>query len=193
VLNVPVDLLDAHGRALDVFDRTVHETGPGDWRRGTPCTEWSIRDLVNHLVAEQLWVPHLLAGATLDDVGDRYAGDVLGDDPVAVWEQASAAAREAWLSPGAVQRTVHVSFGLIPAEEYGWQMTLDLAVHGWDLATALGAPNPVPGELAARLLDMLRPMVEEWQGLGVFDPPVAVSRTASAPTRLVALLGRHPR
>ncbi|MDT8912635.1 TIGR03086 family metal-binding protein [Amycolatopsis sp. PS_44_ISF1] len=188
-----MDLLDAHGRAVDVFDRAVRETGPAGWGRGTPCTEWSVRDVVNHLVAEQLWVPHLLAGATLDDVGDRFEGDVLGEDPVAAWARASAAARAAWLSPGAVQHTVHVSFGLIPAEEYGWQMTLDLAVHGWDVATALGRPNPVPDELAGRLLDMLRPMVEQWQGLGVFDPPVAAGRTADAPTRLVALLGRHPR
>ncbi|GAA1025156.1 TIGR03086 family metal-binding protein [Amycolatopsis albidoflavus] len=189
----PVDLLAAHGSALDVFDAAVHAAGSGDWARATPCTDWSVRDLVNHLAVEQLWVPHLLAGATLDEVGTRYDGDVLGDDPLSVWEKASAAAREAWLSPGALRRTVHVSFGLVPAEEYGWQMTLDLAVHGWDLAAALGRPNPVPGPLAGRLLDVLRPMIDDWQGLGLFDPPVAVGRTAAAPDRLVALLGRRPR
>lgn len=189
----PVDLLAAHGSALDVFDAAVRAAGPGDWDRGTPCTDWSVRDLVNHLAVEQLWVPHLLAGATLDEVGTRYDGDVLGDDPLSVWEKASAAAREAWLSPGALRRTVHVSFGLVPAEEYGWQMTLDLAVHGWDLATALGRPNPVPDVLAGRLLDVLRPMIDDWQGLGLFDPPVAAGRNAAAPDRLVALLGRRPR
>ncbi|MCG3754670.1 TIGR03086 family protein [Amycolatopsis sp. Poz14] len=189
----PVDLLSAHGSALDVFDAAVRAAGPGDWARGTPCTDWSVRDLVNHLAVEQLWVPHLLAGATLDEVGTRYDGDVLGDDPLSVWERASAAAREAWLSPGALRRTVHVSFGLVPAEEYGWQMTLDLAVHGWDLATALGRPNPVPDVLAGRLLDVLRPMIDDWQGLGLFDPPVAAGRNAAAPDRLVALLGRRPR
>ncbi|MGV9292449.1 TIGR03086 family metal-binding protein [Amycolatopsis sp. NPDC003676] len=188
-----MDLLAAHGSALDVFDAAVHSVGSGDWARATPCTDWSVRDLVNHLTVEQLWVPHLLAGATLDEVGTRYDGDVLGDDPLSVWEKASAAAREAWLSPGALRRTVHVSFGLVPAEEYGWQMTLDLAVHGWDLATALGRPNPVPGLLAGRLLDVLRPMIDDWQGLGLFDPPVAAGRTAAAPDRLVALLGRRPR
>ncbi|WP_033287574.1 TIGR03086 family metal-binding protein [Amycolatopsis jejuensis] len=187
-----MDLLAAHGRALDVFDVAVHTAGPADWARATPCTSWSVHDLVNHLVTEQRWVPHLLAGATLDEVGTRYDGDQLGSDPIAAWEEAAAAARSAWLEPGALRRTVHVSFGLVPAEEYGWQMTLDLAVHGWDLATALGAPNPVPADLAARLLDVLRPMIDDWQGLGLFDPPVAVGRTAPAPARLVALLGRHP-
>ncbi|MFD2474695.1 TIGR03086 family metal-binding protein [Amycolatopsis silviterrae] len=189
----PVDLLAAHGSALDVFDAAVRAAGPGDWSRGTPCAEWSVRDLVNHLAAEQLWVPHLLAGATLDEVGTRYEGDVLGDDPLSVWEKSSAAAREAWLAPGALRRTVHVSFGLVPAEEYAWQMTLDLAVHGWDLATALGRPNPVPDRLAGRLLDVLRPMIDDWQGLGLFDPPVAAGRNAAAKDRLVALLGRRPR
>ncbi|GAA3570417.1 TIGR03086 family metal-binding protein [Amycolatopsis ultiminotia] len=188
-----MDLFAAHGNALDLFDRAVHAIGPQDWDRGTPCTAWSVRDLVNHLVAEQLWAPHLLAGATLDEVGDRFDGDVLGTDPVATWESAAAAARSAWLSPGVPGRTVHVSAGLLPAEEYGWQMTIDLAVHGWDLATALGEPNPVPAELATRLLDVVRPMVEDIQGSGLVDPPVAVSPAAGAPARLVALLGRRPR
>ncbi|MFC4080657.1 TIGR03086 family metal-binding protein [Amycolatopsis samaneae] len=190
-----MDLLDAHERARRVFDDAVHAVGPGGpaWDAPTPCAAWSVRDLVNHLVNEQLWAPLLLDGATLDEVGDRFDGDVLGDDPVGAWESSSAAAREAWLRPGTPRRTVHVSSGLIPAEEYGWQMTIDLAVHGWDLATALGLPNPVPAPLAQRLLDVARPMVDAWQGLGIFDPPVPVGRAAGAPTRLIALLGRDPR
>ncbi|WIX76097.1 TIGR03086 family metal-binding protein [Amycolatopsis carbonis] len=193
MLNVAVEILDAHGQALALFDRAVHEIGPGDWARGTPCADWSVRDLVNHLVVEQLWVPPLLDGATLDDVGDRFDGDQLGDDPVAAWETSAATAREAWLVPGVPQRTVHVSFGLIPAEEYGWQMSIDFAVHAWDLAMALDKPNPIPSDLAARLLEVVRPWVDDWQGIGLFEPPVAVGRTANEATRLVALLGRQPR
>jgi uncharacterized protein (TIGR03086 family) len=88
---------------------------------------------------------------------------------------------------------VHVSSGLADATEYGWQMTIDLAVHGWDLATAIGMANPIGTRLAARLLDFLRPQIDSWQGLGIFDPPVAVPRNAGAATRLIALVGRNPR
>ena len=192
MFNRPVDLLDAHGQALRAFDKAVHAIGT-DWERATPCTEWTVRDLVNHMAGEQLWAPPLLAGATLDDVGDEFDGDVLGDDPVSTWESAVEAARDAFLGEGVLLRTVHTSSGLISATDYGWQMTIDAAVHSWDLAIALGAPNPIKEALAERLLDVVRPWVDEWQGIGLFDPPVAVGRKAGPSTRLVALLGRRPR
>ncbi|MCR6482141.1 TIGR03086 family metal-binding protein [Amycolatopsis sp. OK19-0408] len=188
-----MDLLEAHGQALRAFGDAVHAAGAAEWGHRTPCPEWTVRDLVNHLVAEQLWAPSLLAGATLDDVGDRFDGDVLGPDPVSAWDAAAEAAREAFLDDGVLERAVHLSFGLVPAREYAWQMTIDAAVHAWDLATALGLPCPVTSDLAERLLDVVRPWVDEWQGLGIFDPPVAVSRDAGATARLVALLGRQPR
>jgi uncharacterized protein (TIGR03086 family) len=188
-----VDLLEAHGEAVRAFDAAVHAVGADDWGRRTPCTEWSVRDLVNHVVCEQLWAPHLLAGATLHDVGTRFDGDVLGEDPIAAWESAAEDARDAFLNDGVLLRAVHTSAGLIAAREYGWQMTVDAAVHGWDLAIALGAPNPIKEALAERLLDVVRPWVDDWQGIGLFDPPVAAGRRATATARLVALLGRRPR
>jgi uncharacterized protein (TIGR03086 family) len=187
-----VDLLEAHGQALRAAGDAVHAAGAGDWDHRTPCTEWTVRDLVNHLVADQLWVPSLLAGATLDDVGDRFDGDVLGDDPAGAWDSAAEAAREAFLGDGVLERAVHLSHGLVPARQYGWQLTVDAAVHSWDLATALGLPNPVTEALAERLTDVVRPQVDDWQGLGRFGPPVAVGRRAGAAARLVALLGREP-
>ncbi|WP_410627380.1 TIGR03086 family metal-binding protein [Amycolatopsis sp. cmx-8-4] len=188
-----VDLLEAHGQAIRAFGDAVHAAGDDGWGRRTPCTEWTVRDLVNHLVAEQLWAPSLLAGATLDDVGDRFDGDVLGEDPAEAWDAAAEGAREAFLDDGVLERTVHLSYGLVPAREYGWQMTIDAAVHSWDLATALGLPSPVTEPLAERLIDVVRPWVDEWQGLGLFDPPVAVHRGAGSTARLVGLLGRRPR
>ncbi|GAB2970493.1 TIGR03086 family metal-binding protein [Amycolatopsis acidiphila] len=187
-----MNLLDAHGEALREFDRTVHRVGGEQWDAPTPCTEWSVRDLVNHLVSEQLWVPHLLAGETIEEVGDRYDGDVLGDDPVGVWEKASAAARESWTAPGATDRQVHLSYGEADAADYGWQMTLDFAVHAWDLATGIGAEQPMADDVAEALLTTMGPQVQAWQGIGLFAPPVPVPESASAPDRLLALVGRDP-
>lgn len=137
-------------------------------------------------------VPHLLAGATLEEVGDRYAGDVLGEDPLGAWESASTAARAAWLEPGATRRRVHLSYGQDEASSYGWQMTVDLAVHAWDLATAIGAEQPIRPDLADDLLHRLAPLVPAWQGSGLFAPPVPVPEHAPSVDRLVALLGRQP-
>ena len=187
-----MNLLDAHGCALREFDRIAHLVRDDQWDAPTPCADWTVRDLLNHLVSEQLWVPHVLGGATLAEVGDRYDGDVLGADPVAAWETSARAAREAWTAPGATERRVHLSFGESDAEEYGWQMVTDLAVHGWDLAAGIGAPQPIPDELADTVLRVIGPQVPDWQGTGMFAPPVPVPDEAPAADHLVALLGRDP-
>jgi hypothetical protein len=83
-----MDLLDAHGAAMHEFDRRVQLIADGQWTNPTPDTEWSVRDLVEHLVGEQLWVPLLLGGATVEQVGDRFDGDNLGDDPKTAWSLA---------------------------------------------------------------------------------------------------------
>ena len=85
------------------------------WHAPTPDTEWDVTDLVQHLVYEQLWVPPLLAGKTIAEVGDAFDGDVLGDDPQRAWTSAAAAAQAAFAEPGALERTVHLSFGDVPA------------------------------------------------------------------------------
>jgi uncharacterized protein (TIGR03086 family) len=187
-----MDLLDAHGQAIDVFDRATHKVGLTDWDSPTPCTDWTVRDLVNHIVTEQLWVPDMLAGRTVEQVGDKFAGDQLLDDPAHAWIEASGAARGAWLQPGAVDREVHLSYGTVSATEYGWQMTLDLAVHGWDLATALGADAGISDELATTILGYVEPQVANWSDLSLFGDPVPVPADAPPATRLIGLLGRRP-
>ncbi len=187
-----MNLLDAHGQALEVFDHAVHKVGLTDWDSPTPCTEWTVRDLVNHVVTEQLWVPDLLAGRTIAEVGDKFDGDQLHDDPPQAWAEASDAARSALLTPGATEGTVHLSFGDADAAEYGWQLTTDLAVHGWDLATALGAAAGISDELATAVLGYVEPQLAAWAGTSMFAAPVPVPADAAPVTRLIALLGRQP-
>ncbi|MPY77589.1 MAG: TIGR03086 family protein [Actinophytocola sp.] len=186
-----MDLLDAHGDAMDRFDHLVRRIGDR-LDAPTPCTEWAVHDLLNHLVSEQLWAPWLLDGATMDEVGDRFDGNVLGPDPVTAWVDSSTAARAAFRKPGALDGDVHVSVGMIDAVEYGWQMTTDLAVHGWDLAMAIGEPQPISDEVADELIPLFEPQIDALQGHGIFEPPVPVGDDASPADRLVALLGRDP-
>ncbi|TCP50837.1 uncharacterized protein (TIGR03086 family) [Tamaricihabitans halophyticus] len=185
-------LLEAHGMAMAAFDRVVHEVTEPQWTLPTPCSDWNAGDLVNHLVAEQLWAPWLLRGYTLAEVGDRFDGWLLGDDPVTAWEQASAVAHAAWRTPGALDGDVHVTGGQLPAETYGWQMTSDLAVHSWDLAMSIDASQPIEPELATVLLAQLEPQRELLVESGLFHAPVQVPDSATEPERLLALLGRDP-
>jgi uncharacterized protein (TIGR03086 family) len=183
--------LSRFASAMAEFDRRVRAVRPEQWHNPTPCTEWDVRALVNHLVAEQLWAPLLLDGATVEDVGDRFDGDQLGADPVAAWASAAAAAREAFAAPGALRRFVELSYGRRPAEGYCQEMTLDLTVHAWDLARGIQVAERLDGELVSDVLAFIEPQVEQLAGTGMFAPPVAVGDDADFQTRLLALLGRR--
>lgn len=177
--------------ALSEFDHRVQAVRPGQWHDPTPCTEWDVRALVNHLVTEQLWAPLLLGGATLDDVGDRFDGDQLGDDPVAAWRSAAAAARDSFSAPGALRRHVELSYGRRPADGYCREMTLDLTVHAWDLARAIGAEEHLDQGLVRDVLAFVTPQAGQLAETGLFAPAVTVSENADDQARLLALLGRR--
>ena len=187
-----MDLIEAHGLAITEFDRRVRLVRPEQWAQSTPCDKWSVRDLVGHIVHEQMWAPELLAGCTPEQVGDRFDGDNLGSDPLHSWVLAAAAAREALIAPKALQRPVHLSYGKSTAVEYGWQMTTELAVHSWDLARAIGADPRINPGLAAAVLEYMAPHAEDLRASGLFDPPVPVPDGADAQTKLVAMTGRTP-
>jgi uncharacterized protein (TIGR03086 family) len=137
-----MELLDAQGSALSGCDWLVKAIGPGDWVAPTPCTDWTVYDLLNHLVSELLWVPALLSGAKMDDVGDQFDGDVLGADPVGAWTDAATNAREAWLRPGVLHSQVDLSYGLV----WRWQGT---GIFAPPVLVSADAGSP------ARLLGML--------------------------------------
>ncbi|HTY73345.1 MAG TPA: TIGR03086 family metal-binding protein [Actinomycetes bacterium] len=174
--------------AYAVSDR-VHQIKDDQWDEDTPCEEWTVRDLVNHLVYEQLWAPHLLRGETIQQVGDRYEGDVLGDDPVGAWDNAMDDALAAWAEVDAEQ-TVHLSFGDFPASAYADQVLCDLVVHGWDLSRGADLDDDMDPDGVAHSLAFAEANAETLTGSGMFGTPQK-PRSDAAQDRLLALLGRR--
>ena len=117
--------------AVEEFDAHVQQIGEHQWQAATPDEDWNVRDLVNHVVGEDLWAPSLLAGSTIVEVGDRFDGDVLGAEPRAAWTLASAGAVRAVEEDGAMDRIVHLSFGDFPGREYAMQLFADHLIHAW--------------------------------------------------------------
>jgi uncharacterized protein (TIGR03086 family) len=140
------EALEMYRRSVEEFGQRVMGIGADDWTRPTPCAEWNVRDLVRHLVYEELWTPPLLAGATVADIGDRFEGDILGDDPQVAWKEAAAHALAA-AAPNVLGRTVHLSFGDFPGQEYLGQLTADHVIHAWDLARGINAVERLDPEL----------------------------------------------
>jgi uncharacterized protein (TIGR03086 family) len=183
---------------VELFERTVTRFGGrvaaiGDrWEAATPDTEWDVRALVNHVLSEDLWAPPLLAGKTIADIGNHFDGDQLRDDPDASWASAAERAIAAVGDPGALTRTVHVSFGDISGQEYVSQLVCDHVIHGWDLDRAIGTDEEIDADLVDFVYDFLSPQVDGWRSAGVFGPGVEVPAGAGRQAELIALSGRDP-
>jgi len=178
-------------RAVAEFDGRVRQIGAHQWQAPTPDEDWSVRDLVNHVVGEDLWAPLLLAGSTIAEVGDRFDGDVLGAEPSAAWTAASAAAEQAVDADGAMDRIVHLSFGDFPGREYTLQLFADHLIHAWDLARAIGADEHLDEELVVSCATWFEPMEEAYRSAGAIGARPPVSGHADPQTLLLACFGRR--
>jgi uncharacterized protein (TIGR03086 family) len=195
------DLVELHGRCGRRFAALVAGVGPGQWQDGTLCSQWDVRTLVHHLLYEQLhhllyeqrWVPPLLDGLTIRQVGDRFEGDLMDGD-AAAWPGLLASAIEqahaAVTRPGALDRTVHLSFGDASGHEYAIQLTADLAIHGWDLARATGQDDALDPGAVAVLLPWAEANADWLAGSGMFGTRIDTGPNAPDDVRLLGLLGR---
>ncbi len=186
-----MEVRELYRRASDTFGSHVRFIAAAQWQAPTPCADWDVRTLVNHLVNEELWVPELLAGRTVGEVGGRFDGDLLGDDPAAAWEAASAAALDAVGSDGAMERTTHLSFGDFPGSEYVLQVFADHLVHGWDLAVAIGADPRLDPELARACIDWFTAVEPAYREMGAIGERPPIPADADAQTTLLAMFGRR--
>jgi uncharacterized protein (TIGR03086 family) len=185
------DLRELHRLGAERFDQQVQQISPDQWRAPTPCAEWDVRALVNHLVYENVWALDLMAGRTVAEVGDRHEGDLLGDDPKATWRTSRDAAVDAFAAADALERTVHLSMGDVPGSEYLGQLTTDLTIHTWDLGKALGTDVDLDDELVSFVWDIWKPREELVRASGAFGDQVDVPDDADQQTKLLALLGRR--
>lgn len=168
----------------------VRRVPDGHWSDPTPCTEWDLRELLHHIAWSNLWVAPLVRGDSLEEVGPRLEGDVLGDDPVGVTLASVDEASAAYLEPGAMDRPVQLSRGIAPAREYCGERMNDLTVHAWDVAAAIGVDVRLDEECMERAMAIYRPFEAEGRPKGMFGPPVEVSPEADLQTRYLAFWGR---
>lgn len=157
-----------------------------DWGAPTPCADWSVRDLVNHVAGEGLWAVPLLAGRTIEEVGDRFDGDLLGEDPVASALEAVAGA----VAADSDLPTVHLSYGEEDTGEYLHQLAADHLVHGWDLAVATGGDTSLDPDLVAEVGAWFVEREELYRSVGVIGPRADGGGDPQAD--LLAGFGRDP-
>ena len=182
---------EIYRRAVEEFGRRVEAVGDDQWSNSTPCTDWDVRDLVNHVISEDKWVVPLLAGQTIEEVGEAYDGDLLGDDPQGSWKQTHSDAMDATTDDAVIERTVALSRGPTSADIYLKEVAADNIIHGWDLAKGSGGDTSIDPELAEFAFEFYRPQAELWRQFGAFGAEVRVPADADRQTQLLGMVGRR--
>ena len=186
------DPAGAYARALDATRRFVEGVREEQWKDSTPCSEWNVRELLNHIIYGTIWIEPIFAGKTLDEVGDRYEGDLVGADALASYDAAVASAKLAIAAPGAMEVVCHIRRGDVSGAEYATSMFTDVFIHGWDLAKATGQDATLDTDLVQECYAVVEPRKERFRQSAAFgsgsvpDP----SEGADLQTRLLAILGR---
>ena len=179
-------------RVVDTTDGVLVNITPAQMSNQTLCTEWTVRDLLNHMVGgATMFAISAEQGAVPDEeIGRLMGGDCLGDDPKSAWDTAAKRAMAAFEAPGAMEKIVKLPFGEMPAGVALNIAIFDVATHAVDLARATGQ-HVADDELLDVALTMGRQMVSpELRVPGVFGDEQAVQSTASAEDKLLAFAGR---
>ena len=187
----PEQIRDCYSRSIDSTLAVVAAITDDRWSHATPCAEWNVKHIVNHLVYENRWAVELFDGKTIEEVGDAFEGDLVGEDPRGVYRESSSTVKDILSQSSSMSVTCHISSGPVSGAEYACQLFLDSLIHGWDIAIGAG----LNAELDAGLVEACMPVAELTQqhaaGSGAFAEPVAIENASSPQTRLLALLGRR--
>lgn len=182
------DWLTLQGRAHREFATRL--AAVVDWDARTPASEWSVRDLVSHVIEEQQWVPYLLAGQSIADAKKEL--EPLRDDLRSEWRLYSFAASAAWEATDRATM-VQLSYDTVSMEEFLREQVADVTIHTWDLARAIGASETLDSDLVEAVWTVFEPQQDTLAASGLFDPPVSIPDDAPLQSRLLAVTGRDPR
>ncbi len=180
-----MDPLVAHQRAQDAFADVLANVSADQLNAPTPCSEWAVHDLIEHVVGGNEHVG-IWSGCTEEPPARP-------DSTVAAHRATAAAAQEIFARPDGMSIMFKLPFAEIPGQLFIGMRTSDVLTHAWDLATATGQSTDLDPELATDQLAAVRAFVgPQFRGPGQpfgDERPCASGRTPA--DQLAAFLGRN--
>jgi uncharacterized protein (TIGR03086 family) len=180
-------------RADEMFSARLAAIAPSDWDRPTPCTDWSVRQVVGHVVTGSAMATGILRGASRNEAIAILGIDVLGDHPVSAARRVLDEQVAAFDAVESLDTICEHPAGDMTARQLLDFRVADLVLHTWDIAVAVGLDTDLDPELVESVWQGLVPMAPFIGRLGVFGrgPSGAVPDDAPLQTRLLDLAGRH--
>jgi uncharacterized protein (TIGR03086 family) len=173
-------------------DKVVKGTDASQLGLPSLCTEWTVRDVINHITGgSTMFAVCVEEGSVPDDLlGKLMGGDNLGDDYVGAWESASSRAIAAFEAPGALDKMVKLPFGEMPAGVALNIAVFDVLTHAADIASATNQTIEDTALVEAALEVGHQMVGPDLRVPGVFDPEQPAPEDATPTVRLLAFAGR---
>jgi uncharacterized protein (TIGR03086 family) len=181
--------------SLDMLRDAAAAISDADRDRPTPCSEWTVIQVLQHAVGDQLaWAAAIGVGTGPSENPFAPSGHLDGsvDD---LTEPALVTASAAWSAVRGDDDAVPTPLpqGALPAQTAAAACALDAAVHAWDIGVALGRPAPLSDALAAQLLPAARAIVEPLRQFGAYAAALPPQPEDDHTAELLRYLGRDPR
>ena len=191
------DIRELNSRAVKASVVLVSQVTAGDLGKPTPCSEWTLGELLAHMTVQHRGFAAAAAGRGADP-GVWQAGSPAAD-PVGGYAEAAEAVLAAFAGEGAADRQFalpEIAAGTtFPGRQAMAFHFVDYVVHGWDVARSLGAGFEPDPEVLTVALEVARAVPDGPGRLepgAAFRPPVAAPVQAGSLDQIVALLGRSP-
>ncbi|WP_020669757.1 TIGR03086 family metal-binding protein [Amycolatopsis nigrescens] len=179
--------------AAEPFERLLDSIGSDQLILPTPCAEYDVRALLNHLL---YWGPWLAAAARRRPAPEVTGGERDTDLVTGDWRAALRAQTRdltgAYAAPDAVAGSTRFGGTELPAAMVAAMVLGEFVLHGWDLAAATGRPWHCAPEVAERLFELTAAGAEQAREMKVYGPEVPVPPTASFLERALGVSGRDP-
>lgn len=154
----------------------------------TPCSEFDVRLLLNHMIGGL----EMLRQAAAGEKAARPEGDQFGDDPGKAYDERRKRLLDTIKGEGVLEKTWEMPFAPMPGQMMASIAFVEHVTHGWDLAKATGQDTTIPDDLLKESLEVVTPMDAMWRMPGVCGPKVDVPDDASETDKFAAFMGRQP-
>jgi uncharacterized protein (TIGR03086 family) len=180
------EISERYARLADAFAAKITSVPSDRWAAQSPCEGWTARDVVGHVVSSQ----GLILGLVGRSLGDIPSAD---DDPLAAWTAARAVVQRELEDPARATAEFEGSMGKMSFEgAVDRFLCVDLVVHGWDLARAVGLDDHIDPKDVARVRQVAASFGDMMRSPQAFGPEVEAPAGADEQGRLLAFLGRTP-
>jgi uncharacterized protein (TIGR03086 family) len=179
------ETMQRYHRIAGGFNTTVNAASAENWNAPSPCSEWSARDVVGHVVGNHRWLVATVRGSEPQGLGD-------GEDPAEAWRTVYGEILGIGDDPTALATVIEGPMGKMPFEQMlGSFVCMDVLIHTWDLARAVGADDRLDEASVADAYETMKPLDEAIRQPGFFGPRLEAPSGADLQTEFLYFLGRR--